>query len=128
MAFTWLLNSRHDLSIIGGKFRTVYRAEEVKQRILVTLLHYWGEYFLNTQDGVPWYEVILGSKNRKNVELILRRIILEVPGVIGIVGFKILSSDTVPRGIDVYVDVEVESGTETTVMTLTLPAEAGIYH
>jgi hypothetical protein len=125
MAFTWFLNSRHDLSIVGGKFRTVYREEEIKQRILVSLLHYWGEYFLNTQDGVPWYEVILGSKNRKNVELILRRAILEVPGVIGIIEFKVLSSDTIPRGLDIYVDAEVESSTGTTVMSLNIPIKYG---
>lgn len=109
MAFTWKLNGSHDLGITSrGKLEIVYGPDEVKQRILVALRHYWQEYFLNVQDGVPWYEVILGSKNKKTVELIIRRAILEVPGVIGIVALDVITSTTISRHLEIYGTVEVE--------------------
>lgn len=108
MPFTFLLNGAHDLEIRNGKFRAVYGADEVKQRILVALRHFWGEYFLDTSDGVPWYEVILGSKDLKTVELILRRKVLEVPGVISVLSLEMLFSSTTPRHLDIYIVAEVQ--------------------
>ena len=108
MAFTWLLNSNHDLSIKNGKLRIVYGADEVKQRILVALRHYYQEYFLDVPDGVPWYEVILGSKDKKTAELIIRRKILEVPGVVGIASLNVQFSATILRQLEFYGTIEVE--------------------
>ena len=110
MAFTFALNGRHDLSINPrGRLVRVYGPDEVKQRILVALRHYWQEYFLNVQDGVPWYEVILGSKNKKTIELIIRRAILEVPGVVTVSSLVIQYSNTDHRHLEIYATVEVES-------------------
>jgi len=109
MPFTLALNGNHDLSITSrGKFALIYGPDEVKQRILVALRHYWQEYFLNVQDGVPWYEVILGSKNKKTIELIIRRSILDVPGVIGIVSLEVQLSTTITRQLEIYGTVEVQ--------------------
>lgn len=89
MSFTWGLGSlSHDLSIVDGKLVTVTGTAEVAQRVLVTLQHHWQEYFLNVPAGVPWYELILGSKDQYQVEAILRQIILGVPGVESIVRFE----------------------------------------
>ena len=109
MPFTWELNIYHDLSIRNGKLRVVYGPDEIKQRILVALRHYWQEYFLDVPDGIPWYEVILGSKDKKTVELIIRRKILEVPGVIGIAALTVRYSADVSRQIEIYGTVEVEA-------------------
>ena len=76
-----------DLSIVGGQFQYTYGIEEIEQRILITLQHNWQEYFLNFPAGVPWYDFILGGKDLKLYEAILRSIILDVPGVDHIVSF-----------------------------------------
>ena len=88
MSFTWKLDSiRHDLTIRSGQLVTVSGIDEIAQRVIVTLQHHWQEYFLNVPAGGPWYEVILGSKDKHQVEAILRQIILGVPGVVGIARF-----------------------------------------
>lgn len=89
MSFTWeLSNTYNDLSIQNGKFPIVYGAAEVGQRVVVTLQHYWQEYFLNVPAGVPWYELILGSKDRHQTEAILRQIVSSVPGVNNIISYE----------------------------------------
>lgn len=106
MSFTWGLDpSTNDLVINrSGKLVQVYGAEEVKQRIIVTLLHHWQEYFLNVLAGVPWYEVILGSKDKKLVDALIRKTVLDVPGVLSIVNY---GSSLVSRQLDIGMVVEV---------------------
>lgn len=112
MTFTWKLNSAHDLAIgTDGKFEVVTGTDQVRQRILVALRHFYREYFLDVPDGIPWYEAILGSKNRKNAELILRKKVLDVPGVIGIVSMD-LSFSNAFRSLTIKVKAEVQ-GSET---------------
>ena len=111
MAFTWALDTLvYDLSIKNGTLKTVSGADEVQQRILVTLWHYWEEYFLNVPAGVPWYELILGSKNKKMVEALLRYEILSVPGVVSILQFQIQAPVGTGRDFAIFVMVEVVGG------------------
>jgi len=80
----------HDLKISSGKFLKTFGAEEVRQRVKIALYHYFGEYFLNVQKGVPWHTEILGAKNGRDVlSNIIRKKILEVPGVIRIINFSL---------------------------------------
>jgi len=106
MTMTWALEN-DDLQVLGGKLTKVDGVEEVKQRIIVTLRHHWQEYFLNVPAGVPWYEVILGNKDKKLVEAILRRAVLDVPGVIGIINIQTTKDQ---RSYSVYLDVETIEG------------------
>jgi len=111
MPFTWKVDAtNYDLSIKDGKLETVYNVSEVQQRILVTLWHYWEEYFLNVQAGIPWYELILGSKNKRMVEALLRYAILGVPGVVSIIRFQVVSPSAGLRDFAIYADVEVQGG------------------
>lgn len=116
MSFTFALGANNDLSIVGGKLVRVSGADEVKQRILVTLRHFYGEYFLNLPGGVPWYEMILGGKDRAAAEAVLRQIILSVPGVLGMVRF---SSSLIGRALSIAVTVEVQAGSFGTVVNFT---------
>lgn len=107
MAFTFALShTHHDCMIKNGKLVEVQGAEEVKQRILVTLLHNWQEYFLNVPAGLPWYELLLGSKDKKIVEALVRKAVLSVPNVMSIIGLQI-TWPTEGRGLDVDMEVEV---------------------
>jgi len=109
MSFTFALNGTNDLTIqSSGKLLTVAGADEVRQRIKVALLHDYQEYFLDTPGGTPWYELILGSKDLKQVEAILKQIILEVPGVISIITF---STGISSRNVVISTKVQVSGKT-----------------
>lgn len=114
---TFAIDPRRNDIVIGksGKLLLVTGAEEVKQRILIALQHHYQEYFLNVPAGVPWYEIILGSKDKKLVESLIRSAILDVPFVLSIVNLQVVwPSVSRARGMELYATVEVygEQGTE----------------
>lgn len=85
MSMTFALNPlNHDMFVKNGKLFKITGAQEVRQRIIISLLHEWEEYFLNMPAGLPWYQFILGSKDIRTVEALIRDNILNVPGVISI--------------------------------------------
>jgi hypothetical protein len=116
MSYTFALDSltTNDMRIVGGKLLRVSGSQEVSQRVLVSLLHFYGEYFLNVPGGVPWYELILGGKDVKLAEMLLRQAVLNVPGVNGIVSF---TTSYVKRNLSVTMLLEVQgSGTPVPVL------------
>ena len=119
MSFTYALGSGHDMIIDGsGKLLQVLGAQEVKQRIIVTLNHYWQEYFLNVPAGVPWYELLLGNKDKKLVSLVIRQAILDVPGVIGLVSLDVRYSAIEARALTIAASVEVEGAMGTEILAI----------
>lgn len=112
MATTWKLTNK-DLVIENGTFAMVNGADEVAQRIEVTLNHEWNEYFLNYPGGVPWYSTILGSKDKDTVLLILRKAILDVPGVVSVLDVQITTSG---RTATISARAEVQNGNKTSVV------------
>lgn len=111
MSFTWSINSEYNDIIIGhgGQLARISGSSEVRQRILISLRHYWQEYFLNVPSGMPWYELILGSKDIKQAELLIRETVFRVPGVISIVSISAIilqerhvSFDIVVEAIGAY--------------------------
>lgn len=91
MSFTWAITPlNYDLIINrDGKIQTVSGVEEVRQRVVITLNHFFGEYFLATDHGLPWYEVMLGSRNFEMIEMLIRQAVLGVPGVLALVSVAI---------------------------------------
>jgi len=116
MTMTYAVGSRHDLVIDRqGKFLLVTGAEQVKQRVIISLLHYWGEYFLNVLSGVPWKEIILGGKDLKLTQSIIRNTILAVPDVVSIIDLQLKYEN---RGLTVSAYVEVVGSTGVQVIEL----------
>jgi hypothetical protein len=111
MTMTLALNPvTNDLILSSGRFNYTTGKDEVAQRILVTLKHFYGEYFLNVPGGVPWYELILGGKDKALVEALLRQAILQVPNVLTIYQFSMSVRD---RAMSIGVTVESAFGTVT---------------
>lgn len=76
-----------------------------------------GEWFLNTEHGVPWWQNILGRKTTKAaVDLILQQKILAENGVKELTYFK---STLVNRKYELTFKVKVTTGEETTPITIT---------
>ena len=122
MSFTWainplnadvFLNRSSSLQIVTGE-------EEVKQRIIVALNHFYGEYFLDVPGGIPWYAGqtftgqqfigLLGSKDLRMASAIIRLVVLNVPGVLSIANFN-LAFDPVTRIASLGMQIEVEGTT-----------------
>lgn len=111
MTITWKLTDG-DLTIENGRLVMVKGSDEVAQRIEVTLKHEFGEYFLNFPGGVPWYQSILGSKDKETALLLIRTSILNVPGVISVLDVNLTSSG---RAVTISAQAEVQDGNKTKV-------------
>lgn len=111
MSWDIALNNRHTLK--GG---IVTGDDEVLQRLWIRLNRELGEWFLNTEAGLPWYQNgygILGAKpSRKNeIDLLIRREIVSTEGIDQILKYvSLYASGT--RLYDVYCRILLDEGTE----------------
>ena len=72
----------NDIVLQDGDIMMIDNAERVAQQILITLRFWYGEWFLNTTDGVPYLEYILVKKpNMAHIRQILTEQIQSVEGV-----------------------------------------------
>lgn len=75
----------NDLIVKDGDLMLIDNAERVAQQILITLRFWYGEWFLNTTEGVPYLEYILvKNPNLAHVRQILTEAIESVPGVVSL--------------------------------------------
>lgn len=80
---------------------------EVAQKLRQALLFFKGEWFLDTEAGVPYHQDIFGKqRDLVLVRAILITTILDVPGVIGLNRFDL---DYEPDTRSLTVDFEAES-------------------
>lgn len=82
------LNEDHDVFLEGGTLSVATGADFVVQKIRTLLLAYRGEWYLNTDSGVPWFQTILTNPTDvEENESILKRVILTPRGVTSITEF-----------------------------------------
>ena len=62
---------------------------------------------MNVPAGLPWDEVLLGSKDLKLIETWVRKEILDVLGVVSIINVDLMYSTTIKRQLIVNANVEV---------------------
>ena len=76
------LSTEHDLVIAEFDLQLTDARQLVKQRIKQALLMFKGEWFLNVNLGVPYYQELLGQKNSiGSVRAILMEALKKVEGV-----------------------------------------------
>lgn len=69
--------------------------QDVAQRLRIKLQTYLGEWFLNIENGVPYYERVLRKGVRKeDIDVIFQTLIREEDGVLEIVEFESSLSNT----------------------------------
>jgi hypothetical protein len=90
----------------------------VAQAILTRLKLFQGEWFIDTTDGTPWLQSILGKQFRSDPNSFIRQRILGTPGVTSIVSY---SSSISGRSITVSGTVNSQFGAAIFSATLTLP-------
>ncbi len=83
MAYDIALNiATHDLLLQDGDNMLIDNAERVAQQIKIKLKWFLGEWFLNTADGLPYFEdILVKNPNMTRIRNIFRQKILEVDDV-----------------------------------------------
>ena len=61
--------------------------ELIRQRILINLRFFLGEWFANTAIGVPYFRSVFGKDTKQATDTIFRETIKAVPGVLKITQF-----------------------------------------
>lgn len=86
----FLLNSNDDLAIVNGDLAFVTDHQtDVRQRVLITLRAWRGEWILNTQFGIPYLQEIFQKVgNQDIVDSFFIDAALAVDGVLEIVNFR----------------------------------------
>lgn len=85
------LNSDNDLCFEDFRLKTVSSNDEIVQKVRVRLRFFKGEWFLNTEHGIPYFQDILGQKeiNINIIQQIFKQNILEINGITSIIEFEL---------------------------------------
>lgn len=94
-----------DLHLESGQLH-FWDGDEQRLQSMVTLLRFdLGEWFLNSAEGVPWFEqVLVHNPNMRAVREILRRVLLLTPGALEVTRLE-LTRNRVKRTLAVDFDV-----------------------
>lgn len=105
------LNSlTYELDIENGDLILTTGADAVEQHLRQRLWFFLGEWFLATDQGVPYFQSILGQKlNLGSVSAILQETILTTPGVIELLSFE-LDFDNATRELSLDFAVRTSDG------------------
>jgi len=95
------LGADGDFAISGGDLVLISGLEAIAQSVRIRLQFFRGEWYLNTEAGVPWFQSVL-VKNPDAVLLrtIFRDAIAETPGILAVVELS-LSFDARARRLAV---------------------------
>lgn len=105
------LNNLGDLEITQGDLSWVRGTEALAQRLRFALRHFRGEWELDTEFGVPWYEQVLRKGVSANtLAATFKEVILSTDGVQGLESFS-LEHDRANRRLHVRFSVKATSGT-----------------
>lgn len=102
--------SSDDLLVKDGDLMIIDNAERVVQQVLITLREWLGEWFLNTDDGVPYLEYILvKNPNMSHVKQVLTEAIEGVEGVTSVTSLE-LDFNRVLRTLEVSYEAKTDYG------------------
>lgn len=97
------LDSNHDLFSRNGRIALVSDVEEIAQHIKTRLLLVLGEYFLDVNEGVPWFSVIFTKPvDLQEVETIIKNTILTTDGVNELTEFSMNYNQTDRRLLIIF--------------------------
>lgn len=84
------LNDNHDIDIVEGDFvLTSTETLSIRQKLIIKLATFRGEWFLDSTLGIPYWTSILGkNRSKETIDTIFKRAILSTEGVREIVAFQ----------------------------------------
>lgn len=97
----------HDIVIDGYDLALVEGSALVRQRVEQRLEYFFGEWYLATDEGVPYFEEILvKAPDRARVESLLKATIIDTEGVDALLSFD-LDYDAAQRRMSLTFEVRV---------------------
>lgn len=102
-----------DLLIDGNKFvLTQHNSDdEIAQRLMQRLRFFFGEWFLDVSEGVPWFQIIFEKSTSPDIiEGILKETIIGTEGVVTLDRWVPLEYDPKTRLVQVVFDVTTING------------------
>lgn len=110
----------HDLQITGYDLSLVEGLDYIVQKLKIRLLFFAQEWFLDTREGVPYYDsVLVKNPNVPNIDTILKTVVLETLGVIELTSYQ-STYDNALRKLTVVFQCRTDFG-ETGVLSETIP-------
>lgn len=105
------LNNLGDIDLsTSGDLSWVRGSEALAQRLRFTLRHFRGEWDLDAEFGVPWYEQVLRKGVSANtLEATFKEAILSTDGVLALESFRV-DHDRAARKLLVQFRVRAEGG------------------
>ena len=104
------LNSNHDLFALNGRIAVLRDIDEVAQHIKTRLLLVLGEYFLDVNEGVPWFTVIFTKPaDLQEVETVIKNTILTTENVNELTSFS-MDYDRITRTLLITFSCNTEFG------------------
>lgn len=102
------LKTDNDLSIEDNKLVLIEGIEEIAQILRQRLRVFKGDWFLDTSEGIPYYEEIL-KKNPSpvTVDSLFKNEILNTPGVVELLSFELIIEG---RRLDLTFSARTEQG------------------
>lgn len=101
------LDSNNDLIFERGSIKLVDEGAQLVQHVRSRLLMYRGEWFLDTNAGVPYLEEIFTKPvNLANIESIFKGIILNTEGVLRLLSFSMTYDGGSERRLNVFFSAE----------------------
>jgi hypothetical protein len=121
------LDSTGDIATSGAQFFSGYSALEVAQNVRTRLKLFTNEWFLNINEGTPWFDSavapgILGKNTRTAAsrEAVIRRRIFLSPGMAGMTSFKV-DYDLATRSLSVQAGTISKSGEQSAITYVQAP-------
>lgn len=101
----------HDLALDpGGRLRYVEDDAATAQEIKTRILFFRGENFMDTREGVPYYdEILVKGVDLGRVREIFRKVIMSVPAVVDVPGLDLVL-DNATRALTVTWEVRTTGG------------------
>lgn len=100
------LTQSHDLAIENFDLQFVTGSEAIVQNVKQTLLMFKGEWFLDTQAGVPWIKEILGTKNSlSSIKAIILNAVTDVYGVEEVTNYE-QTYDGTNRSLSISIEIQ----------------------
>jgi len=95
------LTTNNDLILKNSRIAIVEDGAEVVQHVRTRLLFYLGEWFLDRDAGVPWFQqVFVKPADIANTESLIKAVILRTPGMLILTSFS-LDFDRTTRRLSV---------------------------
>lgn len=105
-----LMNPCGDIDITAGRVTIVRGGDAVKQRWLVYIRTFLGEWFLDQNIGVPFVQRIFTKQiSRTEIKEVFTAASLEVPGILQVPSVVIDSLDVLTRELEVTVNCIIDS-------------------